>query len=135
MKNTWIFLVSVIAIGGAVGCASFNQQGGVSAGFSDVKPILELRCLGCHQGSVLGTPVPDFRTRDGMIPGYVVPGEPDESKLIERIYLREGDSSNMPPVAHGLSAEEMNLIGEWILQGAEWPTGETLSPVLMDGGS
>ena len=122
----------VFVVGVMIGCTSFDQQETTEAGFAEVKPILEERCLGCHQGSVLGTPVPDFRTRDGMIrAGYVVPGEPDQSKLLEKVYLRGEEGSQMPPIGHGLSEDEMNLLGEWILQGADWPAGEKLQPAVM----
>ncbi len=114
-------------------CRTVHQQESTKAGFAEVKPIFEKQCLGCHQGDLLGAPLPDFRTADGMIgAGYVVPGEPDKSTLLSRIYLEGGDASQMPPVGHTLSEKEMNLIGEWILQGAQWPENESLRPAVLD---
>ena len=128
------FPVLAVAILTAIaGCRTFDQQESVNATFADVKPIFEERCLGCHQGSLLGSPVPDFRTAKGMITaGYVVPGEPEKSTLLNKVYLPGESAAQMPPIGHSLSAEEMNLIGEWILQGAEWPQGESLRPAVLD---
>lgn len=116
------------------GCESLLRgRKEVSVGFSDVKPIFEESCMGCHQGSVLGAPVPDFRLRSGMIDaGYVVPGEPESSSLLEKVYAISPDSKPMPPIGHALPSDKRNLIGEWILQGAQWPDGETLAPAVMD---
>jgi len=130
------FFSSLLSIAGfltvATGCRSLHQQESVQAGFAEVKPIFEQRCLGCHQGSLLGAPLPDFRTAEGMITaGYVVPGEPDQSSLLNKVYLPGDDAGQMPPIGHTLSEKEMNLIGEWILQGADWPHGETLRPAVL----
>ena len=132
LKLSFTILTATI-ITAISGCRTFDQQESVNAGFADVKPIFEERCLGCHQGSLLGSPVPDFQTAKGMITaGYVVPGEPDKSTLLNKIYLPGESAAQMPPVGHSLSQKEMNLIGEWILQGADWPQGETLRPAVLD---
>ncbi|MCB1230903.1 MAG: hypothetical protein KDN19_11580 [Verrucomicrobiae bacterium] len=107
-------------------------------GFDQVKPVLESRCLPCHQGDYLGARIPDFRTSREVYdpnrqPPLVVPGKPEESRLLDVIYLSENADTAMPPLGHGLSMEEKNLIGEWIRQGACWPDGETLeSEAVLD---
>jgi uncharacterized membrane protein len=115
---------------------------GEQIAFDKVKPILQDRCLPCHQGDYMGSPVPDFRTADSMFnsgrqPPLVSPGEPDNSRILQVVYLRkDGAEAEMPPVGHGLSATEKNLLGEWIRQGAPWPKGEKLesAAVAASGG-
>ncbi len=110
---------------------------GEQIAFDKVKPILQDRCLPCHQGDYMGSPVPDFRTADTMFnsgrqPPLVAPGEPDNSRILQVIYLRkDGAEAEMPPVGHGLSASEKNLLGEWIRQGAPWPKGEVLQSAAV----
>ena len=116
----------------------FTQiEPGEKVAFDKVKPILQNRCLPCHQGDYMGSPVPDFRTADGMLnsgrqPPLVDPGEPDNSRILQVVYLRkDGAEAEMPPVGHGLSASEKNILGEWIRQGAPWPKGEKLQSAAV----
>lgn len=100
-------------------------------GFDQVKPILESRCLPCHQGDYMGTNIPDFRTSadvynpDRRSP-LIVPGEPEKSRLLQVVYLMKDSEGSMPPVGHSLSVEEKDIIGEWVRQGASWPDDEVL---------
>lgn len=100
-------------------------------GFDQVKPIFESRCLPCHQGDFMGATIPDFRTAKEVYdpdrqPPLIVPGQPEKSRLLQVIYLDEKTGGVMPPVGHGLSTEEKDIIGEWIRQGAAWPDNEVL---------
>ena len=133
-RLAWIIVVIVSLILGHTGCQQIEvaeMPMYQEVGFDRVKPILETRCLPCHQGDYLGTPLPDFRTSKDVYdptrqPPLVVPGEPEESRLLGVIYLEEEAETAMPPLGHGLSMEEKNLIGEWIRQGACWPDDEVL---------
>ncbi len=130
----WMIVVIVTLVIGHSGCQQIEvaqlpmyQE----VGFDEVKPILEERCLPCHQGDYMGAKIPDFRTSREVYdptrqPSLVVPGKPEESRLLGVIYLEEEAVSAMPPLGHGLSMEEKNLIGEWIRQGACWPDDEVL---------
>lgn len=126
-------LVVVFLIGQA-GCQQIgivNLSPDKVIGFEEVKPILQARCLPCHQGDYLGATVPDFRTSEALLgqggpAPLVVPGEPESSRLLQVVYLEEESGEVMPPLGHGLSLEEKNRIGEWIRQGAPWPEGEVL---------
>ncbi|MCM8533521.1 MAG: DUF1549 domain-containing protein, partial [Lentisphaeraceae bacterium] len=51
----------------------------------------------------------------------IVPGDPEKSSLIERIYTDDEDDIMPPPDSHlKLSKFEKDLIKKWIEQGAQW---------------
>lgn len=87
----------------------------------DIRPILSDKCFQCHG--------PDSVTRQANLRldeqsglnSVIKAGDPTESRLIGRI--THGDSDlRMPPVDSGrqLDAEEVELLTEWIAQGAAW---------------
>ncbi len=91
-----------------------------------VRPILADKCYACH-GPDQAQRQADLRldTQEGALAdlgGYapIVPGQPDKSELVRRIYA-EGDEA-MPPAEHikQLSASEKQILFEWIEQGATW---------------
>ena len=91
---------------------------------SQVKPILNKRCISCHGGvkqnggfSVL---FPEEAT-DTLESGKfaIIPGHPENSEMIRRI--REKDPElRMPYKEEPLTAEEITILSRWIEQGAEW---------------
>ena len=91
--------------------------------FRDVLPIFRAHCQGCHQpGKASGEyQMTEF---DSLLRGgesgaaAVVPGKPETSALLEKIRPTNG-VSEMPKDKPPLSAEEINNIERWILQGAE----------------
>ncbi len=134
-----LLILTAGLIAGPSGCGNIgvvNLPMYQEIGFDQVKPILQERCLPCHQGSFLGARIPDFRTSAEVydparpIP-LVVPGDPEGSRLIQVIYLTEKTGQAMPPLGHGLTLEEKNLLGEWIRQGACWPDGEVLQSAAV----
>jgi hypothetical protein len=92
-----------------------------------VRPILSDNCFLCH-GPDKGTRMADVRLdikegafatrKDGTI---VVPGKPDESLLIKRVFS-DNPAYRMPPaMAHKtLSQEQKDILRRWIEQGATW---------------
>ncbi len=92
-----------------------------------VRPILSDNCFLCH-GPDKGTRMVDLRLdlKDGVLGERkngraVVPGKPDESLLIKRIYS-ENAAFRMPPVySHKtLTQEQKDTLRRWIEQGAKW---------------
>ena len=94
----------------------------------DVRPILAESCFNCHG--------PDANSRKaklrldtaggataerkgGIVP--VVPGKPDESELVARIFSDDPDEQ-MPPPDHPmqLDADEKAILRQWIAEGAEY---------------
>ncbi len=99
--------------------------------FTDkVQPILEANCVGCHnpektKGKLLMHTLDSFMKggENGVI---VVAGKPDESPLIKRITLPKDDDDIMPPKDGPLATGDIDILKQWITQGAGWPAGVTL---------
>ena len=91
----------------------------------DVLPILEDHCVKCHgpdkqkAGLRVDQRLSLLRGGDAGFPS-LVPGAPVKSHLIERIRSRDA-SEQMPPKGERLSEEEVELLEQWIRDGAEWP--------------
>ncbi|QDT53125.1 Planctomycete cytochrome C [Caulifigura coniformis] len=88
-----------------------------------VRPLLVKRCGNCHgpekqQGDLRLDLKPSVL---GEKPGegVVVPGKPDESRLLEVIRYTAGETQ-MPP-AGKLPAVEIDILTNWIKDGAYWP--------------
>jgi hypothetical protein len=89
-----------------------------------IRPVLVERCYECH-GSAHTAPKGGLRldSRDGLLQGGVsgpalVPGEPDESPLIQAI-ARTGDVAPMPPKsASALPAPVVADFRRWVGRGA-----------------
>ncbi len=95
------------------GKVSFDRQ---------VRPILQARCLGCHQ------PAKDkgkyvMTSHDRLLAGgdskekAVVPGRPEASHLVRMITPENGEAE-MPKDGKPLAAAEIDLIRRWIAEGA-----------------
>ncbi|MGI9472822.1 MAG: DUF1553 domain-containing protein [Rubripirellula sp.] len=92
-----------------------------------IKPLLAEKCLSCH-GVLKQEAGLRLGTRALMIQSdVIVPGNPDESPILERV-LSHGDD-RMPPEGEGsaLTPEQIKLIRRWIEQGASAPDETTLS--------
>ena len=95
---------------------------------SQIKSLLSNRCIACHgpdeehREAGLRLDTFDGATRD--IDGYsaIVPGNPEDSEILFRVTLEDGDQELMPPKGRGerLSEEEVTLLTEWIKQGAKY---------------
>jgi len=84
----------------------------------DVRPIFKAYCLDCHGAGEalkgnLDLRLKRFAERGGDSGAAVVPGQPDESLLIER--LKNGE---MPPGEKKVPVEQVALIERWIASGA-----------------
>ena len=96
---------------------SYNQH---------IRPILNENCLNCHGGikqlgdfSLLFEQDAYQPTESGKPP--IVPGNRHKSELYNRIIAHDADY-RMPQESDPLSAEQIELIGTWIDQGAQWET-------------
>ena len=79
----------------------------------DVQPIFTANCVACHDTG--GTP-PDFtagKSYTAIVPAYVTAGDASSSDLYEALV-----SGYMPPDGK-LSAEDIEIVKNWINQGAK----------------
>ena len=93
-----------------------------------VKPIFFKKCLTCHgilqQKSGLRLDTAALIRKGGKGGAGLVPGQPDDSLLVEM--LTGSGGVQMPPAGDGtpLNAEELDLVKRWITQGAKGPADE-----------
>jgi hypothetical protein len=102
---------------------------------SEVRPILEMNCLPCHNGTTLPGRL-NLTTRAATLAGragnraYLVPGRPDDSLLVTAVSRTGTHPKLMPQRDLSLTEEDIGTLREWIEDGAPWPSGPdgTLRP-------
>jgi hypothetical protein len=101
---------------------------------ADIKPILEAECVLCHNANSKGSQL-DISSLDGVMASHenrpvLYPGEPERSPLFLVTVVPDHFAQAMPRGKHRLDEEDIWLIYQWILQGADWPEGAdgTLKP-------
>jgi len=89
----------------------------------DVRPILSENCFVCH-GHDKSQRKAKLRLDDRDVAierGAIVPGKPDESKLVEHIFSTDPDEIMPPPKSNKkLTTEQKELLKKWIASGAEY---------------
>jgi len=122
LSRLGVFLIAALAVS-----PIFGQDEKIDFG-RQIRPLLAEKCFACHglDGETRST---DFRmdTKDGMFAPLesggvaVAAGNLDNSVLFQRLITDDKDE-HMPPVDEEkqLSKEEIELIRQWIAQGAEW---------------
>ena len=112
----------------------------------DVRPILSDYCFACH-GPDKNHREADLRldTESGLLgdekkPGAVIPGKPEESELLRRVLLPDGEEK-MPPAEFGkqLDENQIKILRKWIEQGGSFqghwafqPIARPLPPTNLD---
>jgi formylglycine-generating enzyme required for sulfatase activity/mono/diheme cytochrome c family protein len=100
----------------------------------DIQPILEFNCVACHRdghkGGGLRLDEKDLAFAGGDTGKGIVPGKPKESLVHIATSVSTNDDRLMPPLKKNgpLPKEEIEMLAAWIEQGAEWPSGLTLTP-------
>ncbi len=99
---------------------------------SQVKPLLESRCLECHQHKYvcagLNLETKKLAMKGGRSGAVIIPGAPHQSLLYKVLKLGHDNPVAMPPTPDGVETEEARLLHDWIKQGAQWPEGVRLVP-------
>ena len=85
-----------------------------------VKPILELRCVRCHNSETAMRHLRLDRKDRAML--VIVPKKPDDSRL-----FLAAQSGYMPPGGPKLPESEMEILRKWIAEGARWPKNVELT--------
>ena len=123
-RRTWA-IVLLASLATTASAADLNQQPADASLIhfrEQIVPLLESRCLRCHEGDSPEGEL-SLTTRVGAIKGgasgpAIVPGQPDESPLLDAV---SGDEPAMPKEGPPLTEAEVASIREWIAAGAPWP--------------
>jgi hypothetical protein len=93
----------------------------------DLVPLLERRCLPCHQPGLRKGDLSLHDPKDLRANDWLSPGRPAESALLKAVSPRSGDRrARMPKDGEPLTAGDLALMRRWIEQGAPWPEGRIL---------
>lgn len=100
--------------------------------YQQILPILRARCHGCHQpakssGDYEMTQFNHLLAGGESDEAAVIPNYPDQSHLLQLI-TPSGDGAEMPRGQPALSVAEVSLIRQWIAQGANNDTPESVRP-------
>lgn len=91
---------------------------------TEVKPILNKRCISCHGGVKKSSGFGLLFRQDALEKTEsgkpaIVPGDPQHSEMIRRLTLTDPEE-RMPYKEEPLSPKEIQILTQWIEQGAEW---------------
>jgi hypothetical protein len=89
----------------------------------DVRPILAENCFACHgpDSAARKASLRLDRRDDAVKAEAVVPGKPDNSALVERIFSDDPGQRMPPPKTHKkLTATQKDTLRRWIAAGAEY---------------
>jgi len=109
-------LACVLTANAATGKVDYNR---------DIRPLLSDNCFFCHG--------PDEKKReaklrldvreDAIAKKAFIPGKPDASELVKRLFTKDPDDLMPPPDSHKkLTAAQKDLFKRWIAEGAEYQT-------------
>ena len=117
-------LVWAAALSSAVGLSAIAQPPSPDIAYKrDILPILSDNCFSCHG--------PDQNKRkaklrldkreDATAKNAIVPGKPEQSELVRRIFSHDPDEVMPPPKSQKtLTSIQQDLLRRWIAQGAEY---------------
>ncbi|MEZ5327232.1 MAG: c-type cytochrome domain-containing protein [Verrucomicrobiales bacterium] len=94
---------------------------------TQIKPLLELRCLECHNDkdakdyAGLSLQTRQSAMTSGRSGGVLRPGDPDGSLLLRVLSYGHEHPVAMPPSPDKLWDDKKKLIHDWIKDGAVWP--------------
>ncbi|HZL90432.1 MAG TPA: c-type cytochrome domain-containing protein, partial [Pirellulaceae bacterium] len=101
----------------------------------DIRPIMADTCFKCHGPAkheaglrLDGRDQATKAAESGETP--IVPGEPDKSELVRRIFAAD-ESERMPPpeARKTLTAEQKDLLKRWVAEGAQYEKHWSFEPV------
>ena len=100
----------------------------------DVLPILSDKCFHCHgpdaskREADLRFDVPDVPIETGVI----IPGDPDASEVVFRIYEEDPDELMPPPKSNRkLTEPQKEILRQWIVEGAEYEQHWAFVPPVL----
>lgn len=128
-------LAIVILIASAYGLMCVNDNPRISYN-QHIRPIINAKCITCHGGVKKSSGLSFlFReealdTAESGVPA-IIPGDAKNSELYKRL-VHHDPEYRMPLESAPLDEEEIELIAEWIDQGAEWENHWSYNPPKRD---
>lgn len=117
-------ILTILILAGAVLVFTFSTKNAAVDFNTEVKPILNKKCITCHGGvkrqggfSVLFRSEALANTESGK--PAIVPGDPEKSEMIRRLTLTDPEE-RMPYMHDALSEDQISILKRWIKQGAPW---------------
>lgn len=102
----------------------------------EILPVLSDNCFHCHGPSETGRKAGlrldiregALRVKDGK--ATVLPGKPDESELVKRLFTTDPEEVMPPPDSHRtLTPAQKELLKRWVAEGAPWGRHWAFEPV------
>jgi Planctomycete cytochrome C len=126
--NIWLLACSLLSPWLAGAQVSFNR---------DIRPIMSDTCFRCH-GPDKSARMMDLRLDirdqalkplvDNKIP--IVPGKPEQSEIIRRIFATDQSEIMPPEYAHkALTQAQKEIIRQWVAEGAKYEGHWSFQPV------
>jgi mono/diheme cytochrome c family protein len=98
----------------------------------DIRPILSENCFACHgpdQNKRMAGLRLDVRS-EAVKRGTIVPGKPEQSRLITRVFAKQPQLRMPPPSTHrALTPAQRSLLRQWIAEGAKYEKHWSFVPV------
>ena len=91
---------------------------------TEVAPILEAKCLGCHNPNIVKGELSMATRADILKAGQdiLIPGNAEESVLHWiTLPFYDDEPPEMPEEGDPLTEDEMQILADWINSGASWP--------------
>ncbi|WP_395750807.1 c-type cytochrome domain-containing protein [Prosthecobacter sp.] len=93
-----------------------------------VKPVLEAKCVMCHNRKALPGHISLENRREALrtkaLGTVIVPGHPETSLLVANVKTVHQKVSVMPAVGERLTQDEYTILTKWVKEGAQWPEGK-----------
>lgn len=130
----WLLCGQFVIVGAAETEAVFSPQ---SLEFfeKNVRPVLAEHCQKCHSEEKQWS---NYRldSRTAMLAGgdfgvSVVPGKPEESRLIKAVKQEKGADVSMPPKGK-LTDRQIADLEQWVRDGAAWPAEQVVRSKYRD---
>ncbi|WP_395739691.1 c-type cytochrome domain-containing protein [Prosthecobacter sp.] len=93
-----------------------------------VKPVLEAKCVMCHNRKALPGHISLENRREALrtkaLGTVIAPGHPETSLLLANVKTVHQKVSVMPAVGERLTKDEYVILAKWVKEGAHWPEGK-----------
>src|ERR1700709_2723605 len=120
-KSHWLAIAATLTLA----CSAFAAEPADTVHFNrDIRPMMSDTCFHCHGPSKqkgnfrLDQPESPLKpAKSGAIP--IVPGKPEESEIIKRVFSTDADDLMPPTDSHKtLKPEQKEALRRWVAQGA-----------------